>query len=137
MSDSDAGLEWVGEVARATRNTKLNLDKAPKSKNVQDNTGFTKGQKWLDWFLTNLNPMYAYDKIKNGPTLRQHIDLSKAPKSKNVVDHTNLITNPGWDGHAELFLQALNGYYKDGIRNDGSYTLEDPKRFRKPIFLKR
>lgn len=104
----------------------MKIEKAKKSKNLEDHTGYTKGQKWLDWFFTNLNPKYAYDKLKSGPTIRQNLSLGKAPQSDNFIDRTGV--EPSSNLKEMLFFDLMKRLHPNGLllNNDNRPMLVDP-----------
>jgi hypothetical protein len=120
----------------------MDTSKLPqKSNNFEDRTGYTAFDNFVNTLLVKLNPVYAYrnvkDAIKYGrPKGPQNMKLDKAASSKNFIDRTTHLV-PGYDWKTALFFEAMNSQYKDGVRGDGHYTFEDPRRFQKPLILKR
>lgn len=71
----------------------MDLHKVKPSKNFEDHTGRGEVAKFLDFLFTNLNPLYAYDKIKHGDR-RQGLDFRGTKPSPNFEDRTATPKSP-------------------------------------------
>lgn len=88
MDDRDAAYDYLGEVADMPEAKRFRLPKnLPQSKNFIDRTGRSEMQQRLSYYLSMLNPVTAYHKLR---TPQQLADLRKVPPSKNFVDKTGV-----------------------------------------------